>query len=346
MTAKELAKLLGLSETSVSFALNDKPGVSEKTRALVKKAAQEHGMSIISGRSGKGDGIIHVIQYSSMRLDLNSIESNTFRATLDGIEFTSTEHGYRSIIHTVMGIEALKKEIQVLEHEHASGILILGFILTDIEFEVLSFTSIPVVVIDAHFTSTKLDCIELNNKEAAFLATNYLIHKRACQPGYIGTTVRTYDFDQRKDGFYDALRYHMMTKSKSIVHEISMASIDGIEEEFLDIIDSKEEIAASYFAENDMMAIGAMRAFKKRGYRIPEDISIIGFDDITLSSYVDPPLTSIHIPRHYIGRIAVNRLIERMTTHDHYAINIHINGYLAKRGSVAPLPGKNQQPQP
>ena len=89
------------------------------------------------------------------------------------------------------------------------------------------------------------------------------------------------------------------------------------------------------------MAIGAIRAFKKRGYRVPEDISIIGFDDITLSTYVDPPLTTIHIPRNYIGRIAVERLVARMTTHDHYSVNIHISGNLVKRGSVAPLPKKD-----
>ncbi len=340
MTAKELAKLLGLSETAVSFALNDKPGVSEKTRALVKKAAQEHGMAPVSGKSHKGDGIIHVIQYSSMSLDLNSSESNSFRATLDGIDFTCSTKGYRSIIHNIIGIDALSVELHRLEDEHASGILILGFIITEAEISVMSFINIPILVIDAHFTSTKMDFIELNNLEAGYLATNYLIHKRACQPGYIMSSVRTYDFDQRMEGFYQALKHNLMAKSKSIVHEIAVGNIETAEEEMLDIIDSKEELAASYFAENDLMAIGAMRAFKKRGYRIPEDISIIGFDDITISSYVDPPLTSIHIPRHYIGRIAVERLIDRMTNHDHFSINIHINGYLVKRGSVAPLPKK------
>ena len=337
MTSKELAKLLGLSETSVSFALNDKPGVSEKTRALVKKAALEHGMTAGTKKSSKGDGIIHVIQYSSMRIDLDNSEGNTFRATLEGIEFTASENGYRTIIHSVMGLSALEKELNVLENEKASGILILGFILTDVEMSLMSFINIPIVVIDAHFFHTKIDFIELNNKDAAFNATNYLINKRACQPGYIASTVRTYDFDQRMEGFYQALKYNLMTKSKSIVHEVTVGSINDVEDEMLELIDSKEELAASYFAENDILAIGAMRAFKKRGYRIPEDISIIGFDDITLSSYVDPPLTSVHIPRHYIGRTAVERLIARMTQHDHYSLNIHINGYLVTRGSVAPL---------
>ncbi len=337
MTSKELAKLLGLSETAVSFALNDKPGVSDKTRNLVKKAAMEHGMTPGGSKKHKGDGIIHVIQYLSFG---NMPDNGFFRNTLNGIEFTATELGIRSIIHYVNGYENLEKELKALEECHASGMLILGFILESREMSLMSFCSFPIVVIDAHFTSNKIDFIEINNRDAGFLATNYLINKRGCQPGCIRSTTRTYDFDQRTEGFYDALKYNMMVKSKSIMHEITATSIEDSEAEMLEIIDNKEELASSYFAENDIMAIGAMRAFKKRGYRIPEDISIIGFDDISLASYVDPPLTTIHIPRNYIGRIAVERLYARMTQHDHLSINIHINGYLVKRDSVAPLSGK------
>ncbi|WP_026512000.1 LacI family DNA-binding transcriptional regulator [Butyrivibrio sp. LC3010] len=338
MTSKELAKLLGLSETAVSFALNDKTGVSEKTRSMVKKAAIEHGMTPGGSKKHKGDGIIHIVQYISFT---GTTGNDFFRDTIDGIEFTASELGIRTVVHYVTGYENLERELKELETCHASGMLILGFIIEEREMSLMSFCSFPICVIEAHFTSSKIDFIEINNRDAGFMATNYLIKKRACQPGCIRSTTRTYDFDQRTEGFYDALKYNMMTKSKSIMHEITASTIEDAEAEMLEIIDRKEELAPSYFAENDILAIGAMRAFQKRGYRVPEDISIIGFDDITVSSYVEPPLTTIHIPRNYIGRIATERLYARMTQHDHMSINIHINGYLVKRGSVAPLSSKN-----
>lgn len=338
MTSKELAKLLGLSETSVSFALNDKPGVSDKTRALVKKAALEHGMNLGRRNRQKGDGIIHVIQYTSFP---QMTDTSFFKKTVDGIEFTANELGMRSVVHYVFGFNNLERELNDLEKGHASGLLILGFIIETREISLLSFCSFPIVVIDAHFTNTKIDFIEINNHDAAFIATNYLINKRTCQPGCIRSTTRTYDFDQRTEGFYDALKYNMMAKSKSVMHELTATAIEDVEAEMLEIIDNKEELAQSYFAENDIMAIGCMKAFQKRGYRVPEDISIIGFDDMTVSSYVDPPLTTIHIPRNYMGRIACERLYDRITKYDHLPINIHINGYLVKRGSVAPLSKKS-----
>ena len=94
------------------------------------------------------------------------------------------------------------------------------------------------------------------------------------------------------------------------------------------------------FAASDAIAIGAMRALKKHGYRIPEDVSIIGFDDIYISGYMEPALTTVHIPRHYMGRLAVKRLISVIEGGEHYAINIQINGYLKVRNSIAPLSGE------
>ncbi|WP_130837828.1 LacI family DNA-binding transcriptional regulator [Lachnoclostridium sp. Marseille-P6806] len=258
MTSKELAKLLGLSEAAVSFTLNDRPGVSAKTRSLVKKTALDHGMNLSSmACRRKGDGTIYVIYYSS---HLN-FDTGFFRSTFNGIEFAGANAGYRITM-------------------------------------VSTFCGIPTVVLDNYFPSSKIDFIQINNEDAAFQATNYLINKRAVQPGYLRSSIRTWDFERRAQGFYTALRYNLMSKTKSIVHDLSANTIEAAERDMLEILDSREEIAPSYFADNDMIAIGA---FRQKGYHIPEDISIIGFDDIPMAGYMEPPLTTIHIPRHYMG---------------------------------------------
>ena len=102
----------------------------------------------------------------------------------------------------------------------------------------------------------------------------------------------------------------------------------------IEILNRNEPLASCYFADNDEIAIGAMRAFKEKGYRIPEDISIVGFDNIPYSTYVDPPLTTIDVPKAYMGTIAAKRLItvieEKVTAH----LKIEMNTNLIIRQSV------------
>ena len=124
-----------------------------------------------------------------------------------------------------------------------------------------------------------------------------------------------------------------MSASKSIVHKLT-PSQEGAYSDMKAIIESGEELATAYFADNDLIAVGAMRALISAGYRIPEDISIVGFDDLPLCEYVTPPLTTIHVPKQYMGEKAAERLLELINTKDHYPIKIEINTQLKERSSV------------
>ena len=124
-----------------------------------------------------------------------------------------------------------------------------------------------------------------------------------------------------------------MATSKSIVHHVS-PSVDGAYADMMELINNNEPLASCYFADNDEIAIGAMRAFKEKGYKIPEDISIVGFDNMSYSLYVDPPLTTVNVPKSYMGKIAANRLIEIMNEEFHYTTKIEINTNLIIRKSV------------
>ncbi len=337
MTSKELAKLLGISESAVSFALNDRPGVSQVTRMMVKKAAMEHGMDLgTRRRTKKGSNVISLISYLPRKFQ----ETDFFRTISDSIEMAAAESGYQLERAKPTGEEELKKYLKQAETNRVSGIIVLGYLLNQNAFNFLAFCSMPILVLDNSFSSNTIDFIQINNVEAAFQATNYLINKRPVQPGYLRANIRTYDFTHREIGFYDAIRYNMMVKTGSPVIELNPAMIEYAEADMNEYLDRGEPVAPSYFADNDVIAIGVMRALKKHGYRIPEDVSIIGFDDIYISGYMEPALTTVHIPRHYMGRLAVKRLISVIEGGEHYAINIQINGYLKVRNSIAPLSGE------
>ena len=142
-----------------------------------------------------------------------------------------------------------------------------------------------------------------------------------------------HNVEERQDGFYKAVRQNGMATSKSIVHHVS-PSVDGAYADMMELINNGEPLASCYFADNDEIAIGAMRAFKEKGYKIPEDISIVGFDNMSYSLYVDPPLTTVNVPKSYMGKIVANRLIEIMNEEFHYTTKIEINTNLIIRKSV------------
>ena len=145
----------------------------------------------------------------------------------------------------------------------------------------------------------------INNAQGAYLATDYLISRRLTQPGYLKSFVPLRNFDERWEGFQKALRANGMHAAHSIVHTLA-PTIEGAMTEMLEVLDRGDPLANCYFAENDLIAIGAMKAFKQRGYRIPEDIAIVGFDNISEGAgHGTGPDHREHSPHVYGGRVAV-----------------------------------------
>ena len=124
-----------------------------------------------------------------------------------------------------------------------------------------------------------------------------------------------------------------MSPANSITHTLS-PSIEGAFSDMLEILERKDTLAHSYFADNDLIAIGAIKALKLKGYRIPEDIAIAGFDNISESRIVEPSLTTVDIPRIFMGQTAARQLIQQITTPVPHTVKIEISTKLVKRFSV------------
>lgn len=190
----------------------------------------------------------------------------------------------------------------------------------------------PIILLDTYFDSLECTSVLINNMQGAYLATDYLISLRGTQPGYLQSTYRIPNFNERYEGYTKAIKENGMSPSRSIVHKLS-PSIEDAMSDMLEIIYKQDTLATSYFADNDIIAIGAMKALKLRGYRIPEDISIIGFDNISKSRIIEPALTTMDVPRLYIGQTAAKILIEQMQTKRIYATKIEISAKMVKRFS-------------
>ncbi|WP_242622714.1 LacI family DNA-binding transcriptional regulator [Lachnoclostridium sp. Marseille-P6806] len=330
MTSKELAKLLGLSETSVSFALNGKAGVSTQTRNRVLEAAEKYGMPP-RRPAAPSAGTICLLYYRKHGAVLN--DSSFFTELTEGVEQKCAEEGWRVSLVNVYSPEDLEIQIRELSNMKTAGLMILGTEMKQDDFNILPFAEIPCLLLDNHFISARIDSVQINNTDGAFTAANYLIKKLKVQPGYLHSSYPINNFDQRTEGFHKALRHNGMSVSNIVVHELT-PSIDGAFADMTAILESGEKPVRSYFADNDQIAIGAMRALREKGFRIPEDVALIGFDDIPMCSYTEPPLSTVHVPKHHMGIVAAERLLSAIRTGDRYSVNIEISTNLVLRRTI------------
>ncbi|MCI5723692.1 MAG: LacI family transcriptional regulator [Erysipelotrichaceae bacterium] len=329
VTAKDIAKALNISAAAVSMALNNKPGVSDELRAKIFSTANEMGFKYSKKMLRKNHKMIAV-----MFMHKNFIFDSAFFSEVgNSIEYRLKEHGYRLNAYHIHEHSDIQKEIEKVINDDPDGIILFGTLMMSSDIHYFNHLSIPVLLLDAYFSSFDGDSVVINNMEGARSATEYLIDHCNCCPGYIRSSNAFPNTLERADGFFKAIRNAGYHSNQVIMHEV-IASSENSYADMIEIIDSKEPLANAYFCDNDEIAIGAIRAFKDRGYRIPEDISIIGFDNMNYSAYVTPPLTSINVPKVYMGKIAADRLMETIQSEVHYPIKIAINTNLVIRKSV------------
>lgn len=333
ITAKELAEKLHLSATAVSMALNNKPGVSTETRNLVIRTAEKYGydFSKITYKKSR-TGTIYCVVYHTHNAILNY--TPIFSELTEGIEQECRSNGFLlKIIQIYEKNGDVEKYIEDIRISDCSGIILLG---TEMNINICRMflkLSIPVVLLDTFFDNLNCSSVLINNVQGAYIATNYLIDRCSKQPGHLYSSYNIANFQERRKGFEQAVREHGMSINKCISHQLS-PSIEGAFADMLEIIDSKAELAECYFADNDLIAIGAMKALRIRGYRIPEDIAIIGFDNISEAKIVEPALTTIDIPRRFMGQTAARQLICQFQNPCPYHIKTAVYTSLVKRFSV------------
>lgn len=333
ITAKELAQILNLSPAAISMALNNKPGVSTATRRLVLDTAEKYGYdySKISSKRPSGQTIYFVIYKKH-----GGVVSDTpfFSEISEGISLYCKKCDYKLKISYVYEDEdTLQTQIDDIRYSDCSGIILLGTEMVQEDVRYFLNLPIPLVLLDTYFETLRCDSVLINNIQGAYTATRHLIQLCHCQPGYLRSSCPISNFSERADGFYKAVRSNGMSTFKSIVHYLT-PSTDGAYADMLNIIRSKAELASCYFADNDLIAVGAMKAFKKCGYEIPKDISIIGFDNMPICTIMEPNLSTIHVPKAFMGETAVKRLLSLIAEPNQEPLKIELTTSLIKRNSV------------
>lgn len=337
ISAKELAKKLGVSAATVSMVFNNKPGISQKTRDRILKAARELGYEM--PKRQEPDGEKGVIQFVIYKRHGNVVADTPFFSQLtEGINNQCMEHGYRLQISYVYQDEGDRpgetgQQIEMLRNVECSGILLLGTEMEPEDYKAFLSMPVPIVVLDSYYEGILYDTVLINNVQGAFRATEYLIRSGRKRVGYLSSKVSISNFEERADGYYKALRHNDISTSHPYVVRVTPTA----EQSYLDMkeyLAGKPQLGDAYFADNDIIAAGAVRAFKEAGIKVPEDIGVIGFDDIPICQYVEPPLTTMRVEKQRLGALAVNRLVGRILNGWKETIKIELGTNLVERESV------------
>jgi LacI family transcriptional regulator len=196
--------------------------------------------------------------------------------------------------------------------------------------------SIPLVMVDNYFESLKFDTVLMDNEDSVAKAVKYLLENGHTKIGYLQGDTRIRNFVARGRSFNRTLWENGFTVDKNLVFNVK-PNVVGAFEGLNRYIAEGREMPTAFFADNDMIALGAMQALQKNGFSIPEDVSIIGFDDITLGEAFSPGLTTISVDIKAMGRLAVRRLVEQIQNRDEAHSCTRLYNNLVIRGSVGKL---------
>lgn len=338
VTAKMIAKELGVSPSAVSLALNGKSGISEETRKNIIEKASE--MGYFSGRFNpveKQPGNIRFVVYNGGKDVLNEIPFYSY--VLRGIENRAKEQGY-NILVSYFNSQSITQEDAEELCRGVDGILVMGTELHREDFAggiSLKKLPCPVVVIDNGLFGDKIDSVVTDNLRGAFKAIEYLVKWGHTKIGYLCSRQRIPNFDERSKGVELAQKEYPDVRIEQIpVNFATKKSVADIEE----WIRNTEELPTALFADSDMIAFGAIQALTGCGYRIPEDISVIGFDDMDACRLVNPPLTTIQVMKLQMGMAAFtfleNRIEGKLTvTGDDAFFNVTVTTKVKERKSVS-----------
>ena len=333
ITAKELAKKLGLSEAAVSLALNHRPGVSTATRKRVLAAAEELGYDFSRLKPIQPGGNSGSICFVIYRKHGAVVADTPFFAQLtEGVSEACKELPYYLNIQYLREEDDVTGMLTMWKRTGCRGLILLGTEMQRQDLQPFLRSGLPMVLLDNYFEDVDVDSVLINNIKGAYTAADYLIRKRHTQPGYLHSSYSINNFEERADGFYKAIRKNGMSTSRSIVHRLS-PSVEGAYADMKELLARNEPLADGYFADNDLIAAGAVRALKEAGYAVPQDVAVIGFDDMPICTYLEPALTTIHVPKQYMGKMAVRRLHELVEAPGGTPVKIEISTTLQKRKS-------------
>lgn len=303
VSVKKISELTGFSQATVSNALNGKRGVNQKTAEIIREAAEKLGYF--------SESHISKVKFVMYKRDGSVVEDTPyFPSLIAGVEQECRANGMDMTICNLDRRDSdFAEQFRQVQQDNTCGVILLGTELMEEDIYIIQGMNCPYVLIDYWKDDMNLNSIMINNVDSARKATNYLIQNGHREIGYLYGDFRIVPFEMRFAGYRSSLRRNGIPMKEEYLVEVG-TTMDTAYQGMLKYLSAKPKLPTAFFADNDMIALGAMKACQDMGIRIPEDLSMVGFDDLTFSSIAATPLTTLRVPKQEMGRYAVMRLLD------------------------------------
>lgn len=334
-TIREVADIAGVSVATVSRTLQQPERVSPKTRARVTNAIEQTGykpnLMAVKFRSGKTHSLVVLVP---------TIANLFFARVINGMQEAAAERGYSLLLGNTQGNPDLEADyVKMVQTSQADGVIQLR---AHNPFSVMQSSSgglLPMVNACEVIDSASFPTVTLDNHNAAKSMTEHLLELGHTRIGLIKGPNSSPLTQERLRGYQHALANADIPFDESILFDGDFTLRSGFDAARRMLEQPNRPTAL--FCENDETAIGAMQALKQSGLKIPEDISVAGFDDIAFSGYADPPLTTIAQPAEEFGHTAVSLLVDVLNGKIKKAPRVIMPHELIVRNSTGPASGTN-----
>lgn len=304
---RSIAEACGLSVAAVSRALKGQPGLKEETRQRVVSTAQEMGYDFSRLR---GEKIKRVLFLLHRQHDI-ARALPFYSLLLLGVEDRCREQGIAMSFLSIGPGDNVEEQIAL---HHPDALICAGYFESALIMAVQS-TKLPMVLVD--LWAPELPCVNVDNMRGGYLATRHLIDQGRKRIAFLASTATHYSIRQREKGYRQALyeAQMMMPPEYEVIASPLVDTSQSLVSAMNELL-SLSEPPDAIFAYNDVTAIAAMSICEQRGFRIPQDIAIVGFDDIEPAAWSRPALTTISVDKHQLGYRAVELLLEGATDKD------------------------------
>jgi len=315
INSKEIAKIAGVSRSTVSRVINGYPNVPQKTKEKVLEVIKKYNYRpnysarVLSGKKTNTLGIFVV----SLNRETNGIfrfnlfQNNYFGPFVDALIDLSNSNGFHSLVQIIYKKEEFSKMVDTFAEMRIDGGIIIGLDRKERVILDISKTKIPFTVVHYDenflFNNVEQDCsigvVNTMDYEAGVEATEYLVSMGHKNIAFLSGRFTNYSGYERFRGFLTVMkRYNLPIRRESIIHGDFL--LYKTEIEIKKLINSKN-LPTAILCCNDDMALVTLKVFKENGIKVPEDISIMGFDNIPFAEYSNPPLTTMNLPIYEIA---------------------------------------------
>ncbi|MFD0712007.1 LacI family DNA-binding transcriptional regulator [Paenibacillus sp. GCM10027626] len=335
-TIKDIAKAAQISVTTVSRALNGHDDVNEATRERIKAIAQQLGYSPNIAARSLISKKTHTLGLLLSNVTRASSKDNIAYQALCGMNDRAGALNYDLVLFSTTPQKQKVKSYKTLCQERGvDGVIIMGMRLDDPYLKEIVRSEIPCVLIDIPLQGPNVGYVTSANEEGAYTAVAYLLQANHRRIGMINGHTQADVSLHRLRGYKRALDEAAVPFDDSLVADGGFSE-NGGKESALQLLKRHPDLTA-LFCASDLMALGAMQAVRELGLRIPEDISIIGFDNIDVTAYCTPALTTVHQHTYELGEQAAQMLIDLLENrgNNHHTV---LATELVVRDSVMPRP--------